>query len=507
MEDSNGEGKSQDGFMATPTKDQNPADPSDIYENRKPKKIIRVVTVMAYLLSVSFVGILLSAYYIFLWEPPNPRLMQRQRLRTDPQMQFLIAQPSEETDSTKKDGSFLPQSEVNRVHKPLLLGRMSQDTYDDDDSVVDPRDKMDLEKKRRLNMILLNLRHSLVDTLRAQNRSLSRETAISNRLNNSFVKVGKVLNSTMGRAENSISRNDESRRGNTSEKETYNGNADLPPEFANSTSTLDVESTSSTSKFTTIPGTETSQTHFDRDPVTNATPITEEKNHKKKLDELYLVRGFDNVTANSDVMANGSNQRVFGDNNSFKMTKEFRKIDRKEPRQNKTDDRRWNNDEENDLGDVQTSVILEDRVNGSIRDPQKNYSNDGESSSKDQIGQIARDTVSIDPSSRNLGFTDDPGFHQTPDDPTVIKSQPRTTGTRNSEETQIERMIARSTTIDNKQLEQIDLSTTQRQKSFSEIFTEVADVEETSVELTSISTTRDYHNFTSITSEDDESVT
>jgi len=67
-------------------------------------------------------------------------------------------------------------------------------------------------------------------------------------------------------------------------------------------------------------------------------------------------------------------------------------------------------------------------------------------------------------------------------------------------------MTARSTTIDNKQLEQIDLSTTQRQKSFSEIFTEIADVEETSVELTSMSTTRDYHNFTGITSED-ESVT
>lgn len=71
-------------------------------------------------------------------------------------------------------------------------------------------------------------------------------------------------------------------------------------------------------------------------------------------------------------------------------------------------------------------------------------------------------------------------------------------------ETQIERMTARSTTIDNKQLEQIDLSTTQRQKSSSEIFTEIADVEKT-IELTSISTTRD--NFTTITSEDDESVT
>lgn len=74
-----------------------------------------------------------------------------------------------------------------------------------------------------------------------------------------------------------------------------------------------------------------------------------------------------------------------------------------------------------------------------------------------------------------------------------------------SNETQIERMTARSTTTDNKQLEQIDLSTTQ--KRIPEVFTEIADVEETSVEPTSISTARDYHNITSITSEDDESVT
>ncbi|EGI66829.1 hypothetical protein G5I_04635 [Acromyrmex echinatior] len=76
-----------------------------------------------------------------------------------------------------------------------------------------------------------------------------------------------------------------------------------------------------------------------------------------------------------------------------------------------------------------------------------------------------------------------------------------------SNETQIERMTARSTTVENKQLEQIDLSITQQQKNFSEVFTEIADVRETSVEFTSISTTGNYHNFTSITSEDDESVT
>lgn len=413
-EDSSGEGKSQDASTPdTSTKDPN----ADIYENRNPKKIIRVVTVMAYLFSVSFVGILLSAYYIFLWEPPNPRLMHR--LRTDPQMQFLLAPPSEETDLTKKDSDLLLQNEVSRVHKPF---RMTQDVYDDNDSVVDPRDKTNLEKKRRLNMVLLKLRHSLVDTLRAQKRNLSQE--ISRGFNNS-VGVERVLNSTIDRAENTISRYAES-RGNISEKKTYSDNSDLPPKSADSVSMLDVKNESSTSKFTTIPGTETSQIHFDS--VTN--PIIEEKNHKKKHDtvESYFVREFRNATTNSDV-TNHNDQRVFGDSDSFKMIKKFLKIDRKEPRkQNKTDDRRLvGNHRENYSGDVQTSVRLEDRVNGRIGNLRENYSNDNESFSTDQIRQITRDTVSIDPSSHNLGL------HQTPDDPTIIKLRPRTTGTRNSE--------------------------------------------------------------------------
>lgn len=416
-EDNSGDGKSQDAFASdTPTKDPN----ADIYENRRPKKIIRVVTVMAYLLSVSFVGILLSAYYIFLWEPPNPRFMQRERLRMDPQMQFLLAPPSEETD-LKTDGSFLLQSEVSRVNKPLL-GRMTQDTYGDD-SVVDSRNKMNREKEERLNMILLKLRRSLMDILRAQNRNLSQETAISSEFNNSFVGMGKVLNSTISRA---ISQYGES-RGNILEKKTYSDQPDLPSEFADPTSMLDGENTSST----IIPGTETNQIPFDRDSVTNVNPIIEGKDLKRKLDpvELYFVRGFSNATTNSTTnVTNGSNRRVFGDKNSFKILQEFLKIDRNKPmKQDKTDGRRFiNNDRENDPGNVQTSV------NGSIRNPQENYSNDTESS-KDQIEQVTRDTVSTDLSSRNLGFSDNPGFHQTPDDSTVIKSRSRTMRTRNSE--------------------------------------------------------------------------
>lgn len=406
-EDNSGDGKSQDAFTPdTPAKNLN----ADIYENRGPKKIIRVVTVMAYLFSVSFVGILLSAYYIFLWEPPNPRLM-RQRLRMDP----LLAPPSE--DLPKTDSSFLLQNEVSRVNKPLFLGRMAHDIYGDD-SIVDSRDKIKPEKERRLNMTLLNLRHSLVDMLRGQNRNLSQETAISSKFNNSFVGMEKVLTSTISRATS----HGESRE-NVFKKKTYNDKPDLPSEFVDFTSMLDGKNTSST----TTPGTETNQIQFDKDSVTNVNPIIEEKDHKKKLDpvELYFVR-FSNATTNSNV-TKGGNRRVFG-NNSFKIIQEFLKIDKKKTmKQNKTDDRRFiNNDRENDPDNVQTSV------NSSIRNLHDNFPNDTESS-KDQIGQIMPDTVSIDLSSRNLGFSGNPGFHQTPDDSTVIKSRSRTTRTRNSE--------------------------------------------------------------------------
>ncbi|KYQ47936.1 hypothetical protein ALC60_12895 [Trachymyrmex zeteki] len=419
-EDSSGEGRSQDAFspdspVDVPAKDSN----ADIYENRGSKKIIRVLTVMAYLFSVSFVAILLSAYYIFLWEPPNPKLIQRERLRTDPQLQFLVAPPSEET---KKDSNFL-QNKVNPMHKPLLAGRMAHHMYNGDDF----QNKINLEKKLKLNAALLKLRHSLVDTLLAQRRHSSQETTKSSGFNNSF--ADKVLNSTVNPVENTISINryGESASENISEEKTYN---DLPVEFADSVSTLNVESTSSTSKFMTIPEIKTRQ-KLDRDSV-NVNPIIDKKKryNKKSPDavESYVIREFSNVMTNSEI-TNGSDRRVFEDESS-KMTQEFLKTDRKEPmKRNETDDRRLiNNDRENNSNDVQTSIILEKYVNDSIRNSQENYS------SNDQIGQIAREKVSIDPSSRDSGFTiDNPGFHQTSNDPTVVKSQPRTARTRNSE--------------------------------------------------------------------------
>lgn len=75
-------------------------------------------------------------------------------------------------------------------------------------------------------------------------------------------------------------------------------------------------------------------------------------------------------------------------------------------------------------------------------------------------------------------------------------------------ETQIERMTARFTTVNNKQLEEMDMSTTQRQKGLWEILTETTSIEETSVELTSTSTVQDYrNNFSTVNIDDDNSVT
>lgn len=46
----------------------------ELAENKISSKFVRVLTVMAYILSVSMVAILLSLYYVFLWDPAPPDL-------------------------------------------------------------------------------------------------------------------------------------------------------------------------------------------------------------------------------------------------------------------------------------------------------------------------------------------------------------------------------------------------------------------------------------------------
>lgn len=42
-------------------------DPIKMNEDDKPSKLLRVVTVSAYIFSVSFAALMLSLYYIFIW--------------------------------------------------------------------------------------------------------------------------------------------------------------------------------------------------------------------------------------------------------------------------------------------------------------------------------------------------------------------------------------------------------------------------------------------------------
>jgi len=62
--------------------------------------------------------------------------------------------------------------------------------------------------------------------------------------------------------------------------------------------------------------------------------------------------------------------------------------------------------------------------------------------------------------------------------------------------------------MDDKHLEEMDSSPTERQRGLWEMLTETADIEETSVEVASISTARNYRSdLSSVANDDDESVT
>lgn len=43
-----------------------------LYESKKNQRTVRVLTVCAYVLTVSMAAIILSAYYVFLWDPSDP---------------------------------------------------------------------------------------------------------------------------------------------------------------------------------------------------------------------------------------------------------------------------------------------------------------------------------------------------------------------------------------------------------------------------------------------------
>jgi len=64
-----------------------------LYESKKIRKVVRVLTVLAYLFSVSLAAIILSMYYLFLWDPKIPTVGQGGRTTPlpDPEPQRNIS--------------------------------------------------------------------------------------------------------------------------------------------------------------------------------------------------------------------------------------------------------------------------------------------------------------------------------------------------------------------------------------------------------------------------------
>ncbi|XP_054010996.1 uncharacterized protein LOC128893791 [Hylaeus anthracinus] len=186
---------------------------TDIYENRGSKKIIRLVTVLAYMFSVSFVAIVLSAYYLFLWEPPNPNLLKRPvHLSGDPEIQFLL---SDSSIMSNHSDEFL----TNNFHTKItadqgnfnastktFTGRIVGDTFDEN-NVTDSRGRV-TKNFNNLNDSLTLLRIFLMDFLRNGSNDSKpdddpswKSWGTSNCTESALLEKRKELNSTKNSSE------------------------------------------------------------------------------------------------------------------------------------------------------------------------------------------------------------------------------------------------------------------------------------------------------------------
>ncbi|KAK1132486.1 hypothetical protein K0M31_013869 [Melipona bicolor] len=160
---------------------------ADIYENRGTKKIIRLVTVLAYMFSVSFVAIVLSAYYLFLWEPPNPRLLRRpSQLSSEPEIQFLISDQEIIQNESRKPGQHANATYISFSNR-----------FDDAETFVNN----DRSKNREESLFLL--RKSLIESLKnkindskSSVQNSAQENWTSNFLNYTTSKKEKTMNLT-----------------------------------------------------------------------------------------------------------------------------------------------------------------------------------------------------------------------------------------------------------------------------------------------------------------------
>lgn len=81
---------SKDNSGENPVKLPGQEDKEDVFEKGPNPRLIRLVTVMAYMFAISSTGMSLSIYYIFLWNPPEPKAHIVHKKLTNARPQYLV---------------------------------------------------------------------------------------------------------------------------------------------------------------------------------------------------------------------------------------------------------------------------------------------------------------------------------------------------------------------------------------------------------------------------------
>ncbi|XP_066998468.1 putative transmembrane protein INAFM2 isoform X1 [Anabrus simplex] len=93
-----------------------------MYEPKHTKKLIRVLTVVAYVFSVSLAAIMLSIYYVFLWNPRDQHHVAVHGVRNSSGPQAAVAAPAACLPARDTAGSLQPAYQ----HLPLSSYNLSQ---------------------------------------------------------------------------------------------------------------------------------------------------------------------------------------------------------------------------------------------------------------------------------------------------------------------------------------------------------------------------------------------
>ncbi|XP_017755259.1 PREDICTED: CTD small phosphatase-like protein 2 [Eufriesea mexicana] len=407
---------------------------ADIYENRGTKKIIRLITVLAYMFSVSFVAIVLSAYYLFLWEPPNPRLLRRPvQLSAEPEIQFLLSDQMTIQDDAAKDFNTSYISFSNHISGP-------EDLANDYNQAKDHREK--------LNESLFLLRNSLIELLQNKinnSKSFTRNSSgenwkASNFLNYTSLETERTLNSTK----------------KSSERDSRHSSKIM-------NLILDNNGTSQTLESSNISGSEENNDHF-----------TSIRNHSMYEPPQDIPRLNHNSTENVIVNKKQYNKSISSNFQTKAGTLNEESVKVKTPRYSK-----MHSSDEEFMNTTITVMTISDKVNLDIQKSREDRAHDS-NNVKEKIDLNDQSTIDFG----NLGYASRLGYPEQPMQSPVKLANVAL----KFKETQIERMTTKSMTIANEQSPVSEIITTPQQKDLLTILTEIV---ETSSNATPLTTSED----------------